>query len=222
MTKHSPILITGCPRSGASIIAKAFYFCGAFIGDTTVMYENEYILEAEHNLLKTIAADVRGQNPLPDTNNLRIPTWWADYVRDACFETTEDKRWIYKSSLVTLLWPIWKAAFPDAKWIIVRRRTGDIINSCEKTTFMNGYSKREDWLNWIHQYEQRFIDMIDSGIDHRIVWPDRMVSEDYDQLQEAVEWTGLRWSNSVKSIIDPLLWHSRKKEKEENKWHEQQ
>ena len=51
--------------------------------------------------------------------------------------------------------------------------------------------------------------MIEAGLNCRIIWPERMVTGDYQQIYETIEWLGLRWNNAIPSIIDPLLNKSR-------------
>jgi hypothetical protein len=130
---------------------------------------------------------------------------------------------MYKGAKMVLVWPLWHYAFPNAKWIIVRRRTGDIINSCLKTSFMRAFTnlknqkkvgvetERDGWLWWVRWHEQRFVEMIQEGLNVKVVWPERMVTGDYQQLYEAIEWAGLDWSSEIYNFIDPKLWKARRK-----------
>ena len=105
--------------------------------------------------------------------------------------------------------------------LIVRRRTGDVIQSCIKTGYMRIFkdpvirseflfeTEAEAWLWWVHEYEKRFVAMIESGLNCRIIWPERMVTGDYKQIYETIEWLGLKWNNNIPRIIDPLLNKSR-------------
>jgi hypothetical protein len=141
----------------------------------------------------------------------------------------ENGPWMYKGAKMCLHWPVWHYAFPNAKWIIVRRRTGDIIQSCLKTGFMRAFTntanqravgaknERDGWLWWVHQHEQRFIEMIqeEEGPNCKQIWPHRMIKGDYAQLYETIDWLGLKWNSDALSFIDPLLWHSRKTQKQE-------
>jgi hypothetical protein len=138
-------------------------------------------------------------------------------------EGYKDGPWMYKGAKMCLMWPIWHHAFPNAKWVIVRRKTSDIISSCLKTNFMHAFSKEhcrkavgvksefEGWLWWVHQHEKRFVEMITEGLNCKIVWPERMVRGDYEQLYETVEWLGLKWKTDVLEFVDPKLWKARRK-----------
>jgi hypothetical protein len=132
---------------------------------------------------------------------------------------------MYKSSRASLLWPIWNHTFPNAKWVIVRRRTGDIIESCVKTGYMTAFKdphiqaktgvtcEEDGWLWMVHQYEDKFVEMIENGVNCKQVWPERMVSGDYRQMYETLDWVGLPWKTQVLTLADELLNTSRKKER---------
>jgi len=227
------ILITGCARSGTSMVAGVVDMCGAFGGDMSGpnhnnkkgMFENYQI---RNKIVKPYLSDMNvdpmGQYPLPDVGKLNIPMDWRNRVEQTMKDQGfENGPWFYKGAKMCLTWPVWHYAFPNAKWIIVRRRTGDIINSCLKTSFMRAFSKvqfrkaigvkdeREGWKWWVHQHEQRFIEMLEAGLNAKIVWPERMVTGDYQQMYETIEWLGLEWKSEVLNFIDPRLWKSRRK-----------
>jgi hypothetical protein len=217
---NSPILITGVQRSGATIIAKILQSCGMFTGVTTSMMENVAIKQLVDEYYADCGADKRGQFPLPDVNSLLIPTDWRDDVR---FKLSSDGNWGYKSSRICQIWPVWNNAFPSARWIIVRRRTGDIINSCVNTDYMNVFedsvnrkfinvhNAEEGWLWWIHEHEKLFLQIVQSHLNYVEVWPERMVNGDYDQIKKIVAWLGLEWDSNIPKKIEPLLWNSRQK-----------
>jgi hypothetical protein len=168
--------------------------------------------------------DKLGQCPLPNIEKLFIPTDWKSRVEQVMLaQGYQDGPWFYKGAKMCLTWPVWHYAFPNAKWIIVRRKTSDIINSCLRTSFMRAFSipdiqkkvgantEKEGWLWWVHQHEQRFIEMMTEGLNCKIVWPDRMVRGDYQQMMETIDWLGLKWNSEVLNFIDPKLWHARNK-----------
>lgn len=230
---REPILITGAARSGTSMVAGAINICGAFGGKTSPgninnqkgMYENARIRNTiVKPFFESIGADKLGQYPLPDVNNLVIPNNWRRRVEQVIKEDGySDGPWFYKGAKMCLTWPVWDYAFPNAKWIIVRRKTSEIINSCQKTAFMRAFRNRsnqhavgaknewEGWLWWVHEHENRFVEMIQAGLNCKIVWSPRLVDGDYTQLMEAIEWLGLDWNNKVVNFIDPKLWKQRKK-----------
>ena len=158
-------------------------------------------------------ADPEGLTSLPSTAVMSIPAYWRQRVQQVMIDEGYKKgAWMYKDSRLSLTWPLWNISFPDAKWIIVRRRTGDIIQSCMKTGYMRAFTKPEEWLKMIHEYEKRFIEIVNEKIDHRIIWPERMVDGDYNQLYELCEWLELKWDEKALEHINKLLWGNKKGE----------
>jgi len=207
-----PILITGVERSGISIIARILKGCGMFAGEVTEMFENIQIKKLVDVYYKNnIKIPVEGQYPLPSVNNLLIPVNWKEDVlkRIMLQGYNGNVPWGYKGARICQIWPIWNYAFPNAKWVIVRRRTGDIVNSCMKTAFMQafkkeyirkeiGVDKEEDgWLWWVHAHERLFVQMIEEGLNCKIVWPERMLYDDYSQIHDLLEWVGVDWEKDV-------------------------
>jgi hypothetical protein len=231
MKEFSPILVTGAARSGSGMIAGTFVKCGAFGGvmaNKRGMYENDHIRDKiVKPYLRKVGVDVEGQYPLLDSNSLLIPRYWQACVEGVFLEQkfAFQKPWMYKDSRIALMWPIWHYAFPNAKWVLVRRRTGDIIESCTKTAYMKAFknetirqkigveTEEAGWLWWVHEFEKRFIEMIEAGVNVKVIWPERMVHGDYQQLFETLDWLGLKWTPEIFNFIDPLLWTSRKKER---------
>lgn len=233
----SPILVTGCSRSGTSMVTGVLKLCGAFLGDTPSPKKGGYrgVLENRriHDemlvpYLKLANADLAGQYPLLSTRGLYLPADWAERVGCILGEEGYDEKtgipWLYKSGKLASTWPIWANAFPDAKWVIVRRRTGDVIESCVKTAYMKAFknpairelvgvaTEEEGWKWWVHRHEEYFVDMIQAGLNVKVVWPERMVQGNYAQMYETVEWLGLSWKTEVLSYIDPKFWRVRRGE----------
>lgn len=230
-----PILITGAARSGTSMVAGVINICGAFGGNMSGpnhnnqkgMFENAKIRnEIVKPYLRSIGVDPLGQYPLPNIKTIPIPNDLKDRVEGVMKEQGYSTGpWMYKGAKMCLTWPMWHHAFPDAKWIIVRRRTPDIIRSCMKTGFMKAFqisgnqkavgasSAETGWLWWVHQHEDRFYEMITEGLNCKVIWPQRMLEGDYSQIYEMLEWLGLEWKTEVLEFIDPKLWHTRQKMK---------
>jgi hypothetical protein len=206
-TVKSPIFITGIERSGSTIIAKIIKHCGAFTGTSTEMLENIEVKGLMDKYYELLGADTRGQYPLPDTKKLIIPTNWKSKTEE-CLQEWKGEPWMLKGSRLCQIWPVWHYAFPNAKWIIVRRRTPDIVESCLKTGYMKAYKDKEGWTGWVHEHIKLFNEMIEAGIVCKEVWPERMAMGDYNQIKEVVEWSGLTWDNDVIDMVTPLMWNS--------------
>lgn len=212
---NSPIFVTGIERSGATIIAKIIQHCGAFTGRTSEMLENIEVKKAMDIYYDFIGADKKGQNPLPNTKQLIIPTGWEQKVKDILINDKYNgsTSWMIKGSRLCQMWPIWYYVYPNAKWIIVRRRTGDIVGSCLKTGYMTAYKDKDGWLEWVHEHEKLFVEMIEAGVNCKIVWPERMAIGDYGQIFEMLDWLGLPWNNDIVSMVEPLMYRSKQRNK---------
>ena len=163
-----------------------------------------------------------GQYPLPNIETLPIESDWSDRIESIMrHEGYKEGPWMYKGAKMCLMWKQWHYAFPDAKWVIVRRKTSDIVSSCMKTGFMRAFqseeiqravgvtNERDGWKWWVRQHEQRFVEMITAGLNVKVIWPERMVSGNYKQMMETVEWLGLDWNEKIFKFIEPKLWKAR-------------
>jgi hypothetical protein len=221
----TPIFITGIERSGSTIIAKIIQQCNVWTGATTEMFENDYIRRQVNKYYANIHCPINGQFPLPDTSEVLIPNNWKRNIEEYLIRERfmGEKAWMYKNNRICQIWPIWNYAYPNAKWIIVRRRTGDIVSSCMKTAYMTAFkdkqnqkfvnveNEQEGWLWWVHQHEKLFVEMIENGLNCKVIWPERMVYGDYQQIYEMLEWLGLKWNNSIIEMVQPMLMNSKQK-----------
>lgn len=218
---NQPIFVTGVERSGSSLIAKIFDICHAHTGAVSTMYENMGV----KLLMDAYLYENKNGELFPETKSLSIPVDWNEKVmRIMIMSGYKDGPWLCKGSRMAQMWPVWHYAFPNARWIIVRRKTPDIVQSCVKTGYMKVFktstnlvrarvqTEEEGWLWWIHQYEKKFVEMIEAGVNCKQVWPERMVHGDYQQIYEALEWLGLKWNSKIVETIDPMLIKSRRKE----------
>jgi hypothetical protein len=203
MIERDPILITGIPRSGATMIAATINICGAFGGEMSKrgMYSNDRIREDLVKLYLNTSKVGLGY----------IPINWKEEVESIIMqEGYKGGAWMYKDSNIPMMWKVWNYAYPHAKYIIVRRRTGDIVQSCMKTKYMTEHCTEEGWLSLVHEYEAKFVEMIQEGLNCKIIWPERMIHGDYQQLYELCEWLGLEWNRKALGFIDSLLWGKQK------------
>lgn len=209
-----PILITGAPRSGKTLIAGVLDICKVFSGATDVMLENIDVREVMARYLKQQGADPKGQNPILPALDMDVPVGWKERVDNIILQEGFDGggAWMLKSAKIALTWPVWYAAYPKARWVIVRRRTGDIVESCMKTDYMKAYDDKEGWVEMVRHYEDRFVELISEGVDCKVIWPQRMVYGDYSQVYELLDWLGLGWRTEVLAYIDPKFWRIRKKQ----------
>ena len=218
----NPILITGAARSGTSMTAGVINLCGAWGGELAKatpynkkgMYENRAIVnEMVKPLLIAVGADPMGQKPLPnirDFEEIDSVQWREKFIKIMKSQgyNGEEDIMMYKGAKICLMWTLWDRAFPNAKWIIVRRRSEDIISSCMKTGFMSKYKDRNGWLLWVREHVKRFKEMYENRLDVREVFPQEMIDGNYIEMESTIKWLGLEWKEQmVKDFISPELWN---------------
>ncbi len=218
---QDPILITGCARSGTSLIAGIINICGAFGGKTTGatrynqrgQFENDYIRDQiVKPYLASMDCDRLGQWPLPERGNLkRAPKWGEDIRQVLKDDGYKEGPWYYKGAKMCLVWPTWAKAFPTAKFLIVRRRDDEIINSCLNTRFMRHFKTESGWQKWIDWHKECFEEMLaDTQMDVQEVWPEHAVRGDMSQMRDVVKRFKLKWDeDAVRHFVTPKLWHGR-------------
>lgn len=201
MSLQNPIFITGCPRSGNSMVAGITYLCGAFGGNMggsskftrTGSFQN---VEIRQRIVRAYMMkgnwDIRGQDPLPTRDELlSYDNLKSEVEMIIQFQGCGNERWFYKDTALSLMWPLWNQAFPDANWIIVRRDRSEIAKSCLKTGYMRAFENQTDWERWASVYEQRFEEMKENGLNVVEVWPSKFLSGDLSDIACAIRKTGL-------------------------------
>ena len=210
------LFVTGCARSGTSLIAKLLQAHGANLGQpnrVNVLYENVGIRQ---NVLKpylsSIGADPIGQSiPLPDTS--RLPK--LEHLREKVLNYIEgNEPRAYKDAKLCHVFPLFAAAFPEAKWIIVRRDKECIVDSClrERTSegfgrFMKRSSDPAYWRKWVEAHEARFGDMLKALPNIVQVWPD-VIIKDPSAFAALAAFCGLDFNlKTTEAAIIRKLWN---------------
>jgi len=206
------ILITGAARSGTSLIAGIIDICGGQggkvvgpgVGNTKGFFENKEIRNGIIKpYLRSIGADPKGQDPLPDFTNLKPLPDLRIRVKRILGNLPEA---YYKGAKICLLWPLWFQAFPDATYIIVRRPDEQILDSCNRTHFMN---RRRDWKDWLDHHKVCF-DYMQSIMPARVitVWSNEVVDGNLEVIRIIVNNLWLEWNEyKVRSFIDKGIYH---------------
>lgn len=221
----SPVLITGCARSGTSMTAGIVNLCGAWKGETggpnknnrKGMFENGGIRE---NIIKPtlrkMGYDPMGQSPLPDIDYIAkvaqgdtpevLKAQMFDIIKSQGY--TGNGPWMYKGAKMCLLWPIFHKMFPNAKWIVTSREAKEIVQSCLRTRFMRAYQDEAGWKGWVHEHLKRFNEMGDAGLDMRFVNTNSLACGNLSGIRNAVADCRLTWMEDlVKQFVDPSLWN---------------
>lgn len=216
----APVLVTGLPRSGTSMVAGLLREFGLWLGETVPggpenprgFFENIILREKlQKELLRRGKVDPLGVNPLP------APGWHPDVrnFRDvvgrvlAAEGYTGAQPWGFKDAKMALTWRIWHQHFPAARWIVVRRPTEQIVGSCLRTSFMRHHSgDPEFWRRFVDAYLARLAQLRGTTSWCRVVESGEIVEGRFEQLERLVGELGLEWRRgAVESFIEPEAWH---------------
>lgn len=220
MSEH-PILITGAARSGTSMVAGIIKICGGWGGKMTGatnwnrkgQFENSFIREhIVKPYFRSIGFDPLCQKPLPAIKNV-VP---YPELRTKVMDTFKSQGYnngvplFYKGPKMSIVWPIWHAAFPNARWLIVRRDPDQIANSCMRTSFMRAYRDTAGWLEWVQTHIERFEEMKNNIKDVTEVWSEDLIRGEITIIKKFIEDTpGLNWNDeAVRDFIEPKLWRN--------------
>ena len=220
---NTPIFILGLPRSGTSMIAGSLGICGAWTGSTVPGggTENpkgffEHATIREHvikKILKDLGYDPLGVRKLPPVD-LQIEVSGLAGILKSVIEKDgykNDRPWLYKAVKLTLLWPMFRKAFPDANWLVVRRDEDEIIDSCLRTSFMKHHSQDRDfWKNFAREYHVRIDALIGSGANVLEISSPEVIGGNFDHFREVVTRLGLTFKeDELKEFISPDFWHGK-------------
>jgi hypothetical protein len=225
---EQPILITGCARSGTSLIAGIVHKCGAFGGVFTPatpankrgMFENLCLRRdnVKPMFKRGLKADPKAQYPLPTSQAVEklftdkfIDAWRKRVIDVMIAEGYQDGPWFYKDATMGLVWPLWVCAFPNAKWILVRRAADCIVDSV--LNVMDPQRKRGPsyWHSWVRSHLACFDLMKEAGANMRELWSYPIVKGDLWELRQVLDWCGLELNDEARSFIAPDLYHYREK-----------
>ena len=212
------ILITGIPRSRTSLTAAMFDKCGAYFCPADDMvgphptnilgfFESKKVrYELQRPYFKRIGFDPMARTSLPLAKDIIIDPTWNERFFKAIPGCTA-----HKEAKMLLYWEQWHHAFPEAKWVIVRRNRAEILESVDKLTpWMRGKLKRNQWEKWIDHHLMRM-----EGMKKSVVWceidTDRLIQGDCEEIQHNIEWCGLEWRDDAKELVMPEYTYQVKK-----------
>lgn len=200
------IFITGAARSGTSLTTAVLAKHGLNLGQVNSLNEN---LAAREGIVKpylrSIGADPLCQTKLPEMEMVyesMNPKEWRKKITNAIGQA---EPWGYKCAKAILFWPLWVEAFPDAKWVIVKRDTDSLLDCLERTPFMTGRQSREGWMDWIQTHLFRE-EELRKNADTISVFP-RGFIDDPEAFRSVAEFCGFRFNHhAVTSSINRGLY----------------
>ena len=128
----------------------------------------------------------------------------------------ENKITYYKDPKACLIYPLFNYAFhPNIKWVVVRRNTAGIIESHNRTDFMDAQPDDLCLKRWIHYHEYIFSTMY---LDCRPMWQissEAIIEGKFTQMKQLISELGLEWDQkAVEEFVEPELWDSKESKSE--------
>ena len=212
-----PVIVTGIPRSRTSMTMQMLELSGLFLGNVIQETKANPQGQKEHRkIIDTIQKrhltrhkfDGKGQNPLPPVK------WYIEDKdrRDKVLKIMESEglkpmvKWGFKDSKAVLDWRAWDKAFPNAIWIVTKRNTDEIVDSCLRTSFMSKYKDRAGWEKWIKEYDRRIHDLFSNVRQSYRLDTDQVVNYNFSGLQKVISACGLEWNDDkIKKQVKPVV-----------------
>ena len=210
------------------MVAGILSICGAFSGRVDRMYENISVRDVlVKNYLRKIDMDPDGCYPILQRYPICFPEYWNEKISEEFIHQglQDNQPWMYKDSRTALLWQLWTMSFPDSKWVVVRRKPEDIINSCKMTGYMRTFQDssklvqvgaqtiEEAWQWVVNEYVFRFTKISRLSKVCFEVWPEKMAVGDFTEIEMVVRKLGLEWKEKeVREFIQPKLYKHNKQE----------
>ena len=215
-----PLFILGLPRSGTSMVAgilkKTGFWCGSTLngdGNNPKGYFEHKVVREQiiKPMLTAMDCDPLGVRRLPDLDALESqPKLKRRLYEVLKSDGYRDQRpWLYKDAKLTLLWPLFREAFPEARWLIVKRDVDSFVGSCLRTSFMRQHSSDpEFWRAFADAYDQR-IEALKSEADqiYEVYTPD-FFSGDYTALESLSVDFGIEFdTKKAAKFVEGDHWH---------------
>lgn len=218
---RSPIFVFGLPRSGTSMVAGALGVCGAWTGTTVPgvepenpkgFFEHGVIREqVTKQILIQLGCDPLGVRKLPPVGFRGDVPGFAEMIRDIIEKDgyRHDRPWLYKDAKLCLVWSIFKTAFPDATWLLVRRDPEEVVQSCLNARFMRQHSDTPDfWRRYVEEYQRRIAALQQTDARILAVSSRDIIEGRLEVFKQVVSQLGLSYNEAdLKRFISPAYWH---------------
>jgi len=207
-----PVFVYGFSRSGTSMVCGVLAARGLdFGGDLRLAdeYNPRGYWEAKGG--RTTLKRFLRQHKFDGDGKRRYPQWVAPPKAIKRLRRAMAPHWAQADALKIatdwLLWGTVHAAYPRARWVIVRRPVPDIVASCMRAPFITicpDGTPEEVWTAKIEN-EVRLLEALHASPCNTVeVWPDPRRPEVF---REAVLHAGAVWDEeAVRAALDPSLW----------------
>jgi hypothetical protein len=118
--------------------------------------------------------------------------------------------WGFKDAKLTLTWRIWHEHFPQARWVVVRRSSDEVIASCLRTSFMKLHSGDPAfWQRFVADYLERLAALQQAVGWSRVIAAGDVAAGRFTALEQLVGELGLTWRpEAAQAFIAPDHWNA--------------
>lgn len=207
---EDPIVIVGHNRTGTSLIGHLLSELGVWHGahiaghasNPKGFYENLCIRqEIINKILDYIGCDKNLYDHWPQKNQYNVPAIDMALCDALAREGYRGGIWFYKDCRLSVFWPLWLTAFPNAKWIIANRPREDVVNSCVKAQTMQKGRTAEFWGRRVDFFEKHLNALRHSGLWTYDIRPMKILEGDWSEFNELVDKLGIPKKNIEHALI---------------------
>lgn len=215
MVQMAPILIAGPPRSGSTMTAALLIKHGVWIGNSRVTpfpQTNSLIgtengdIKAIHKRHKNNQRYLNWATPLP-SEVPEDPKTFKEKVLDI---VDTDGKWLVKTAWLVIYWKMWNAAFPDARWVLLKRPATESANSVLRHPRMKkrGYKTAINFMKALQQRQKA----IESGVHNSIyIETGKLAGKDHTEFQKLMRFCGIEPDLTIfEDFVNPEKWHGEK------------
>ncbi|MCP4328415.1 MAG: hypothetical protein GY791_08265 [Alphaproteobacteria bacterium] len=204
------------------MVARALQACGLWLGRVAPatpdnrlgFFENESLREINKEILAALGTHRLGVRSMPALKGQEARYAQIGELKARCQESIEGdgykgEVWGFKDPKMSLIWPIWREAFPDALWVIVKRPSEAVIRSCARSEFLKQYGfGHEDWTKFVGACLSRIAALERCGVPYLGANADEIATGNLTALETIVcSIPGLDWNEAaVRASISTNIW----------------
>lgn len=219
---QTPLIIAAPGRSGTTMLAGLLHEHGVWIGEgrITPHKQTNSLIVSENagikQLLKRMARELNYCNhqlPLPAVD--RVEERAEELLQYLRGVVPEGQPWLVKTTWTLVFGEVWKAAFPEARWLFVQRNIMDIVRSNQRHPVMRKRNVQSVYMfASALRRRQHYIAQTTPDEYSLFVDIDRVASCDMEECKRVLRFCGLTPDERIiKQWIKPEMWHGRKEKK---------
>lgn len=213
-THNTPILIASMPRSGSSLLSHILHNEGVQVGNCKQgdefnkygYYENirmrniiiKYLKKQDTGNLDKKFQPINIREDLKDFNRKMYRALRQDGI-------SNDKPWLFKEPKIALCWNLFKEYYPDAKWVLLYRNKEQVLASYDKAKFMDAYSTKEDWYNYMSAFDANMETIKQECKNVHEFHIESIFENNIDEINKLFEFIGVQNTNKYLQCVDKKI-----------------